>query len=344
MAVLLLPFAIRKSDGKFVTAEDVECGLKCGCICPGCASAVVAKQGTEKVWHFAHHKAPACADGYEKSVHELAKQLIRQRKGLLLPSIDVVARGRDAFGMDLIERELIFDACLCEFEKCTSNVDLGPVTVDVHGQLRDRQLIIEVTVFHRISPDKKERIEQTGIGAMELDLSRFKTEQATLSKLEDSIFCDLSIRKWIFHPRLADAKLMVHQRLQDRLNESRMKFEAEEEERNTQRLAAEASRMAERAAGEFISATPVDGHEFPIGQPWWRSCFPGPPDLQIARQRLSERTSRPIDEIVRITSQISRRGQLQSITPYELAAQWATALDVTQSELMRYFYEGKYVL
>jgi hypothetical protein len=344
MAVLLLPFAIRKSDGEFVTAEDVERGLKCDCICPGCASAVMAKQGTEKIWHFAHHQAAACADGYEKSVHELAKQLIRQRKSLLLPSLDVVARGRDAFGIDLIERELIFDASLCDFEKCTSNADIGPVTVDVHGQLRDRQLIIEVTVFHRISPDKQERIEQTGIGAMEIDLSRFKTEQATLPKLEDAIFCDSSIRKWIFHPRLAGAKLIVNQRLQVRLNESQMKFEAEEEERKSQRLAVEASRMAESAISGFISAAPVDGNELSVKQPRWRSCLPGTPDLKIARQGLSERTSKPIDDIVRVTSQISRRGQLQSITPYELAAQWATALDVTQSELMRYVFEGKYVL
>jgi hypothetical protein len=343
MAVLLLPFAIRKSDGEFVTAEEVERGLKSGCICPGCASTVMAKQGTEKIWHFAHHQAPACVDGYEKSVHELAKQLIRQRKSLLLPSLDVEARGRDAFGIVLIEREHIFDECLCDFEKCTSNVDLGPVTVDVYGQLRDRHLIIEVTVFHRISPDKQERIEQTGIGAMEIDLSRFKSEQATLAKLEDAIFCDLSIRKWIFHPRLASAKLIVSERLQTRLNESRMRFEAEEEERKAQRLAAEASRMTNRATSGFNSAAPIDGHELPVGQPRWRACLPGAPDLQIARQNLSERTSKPIDEIVRVTSQISRRAHLQSITPYELAAQWASALDVTQSELMRFFYEGKYV-
>lgn len=80
MSDLRMPFAKRISDGRCVSAEEVPRGLDCNCVCPECGHPVQARQGTERAWHFSHAKAGDCADAYEKSVHETAKQLLRERK------------------------------------------------------------------------------------------------------------------------------------------------------------------------------------------------------------------------------------------------------------------------
>jgi competence CoiA-like predicted nuclease len=61
-AALLLPFAKRLSDEQFVSPDEVPRGQACNCVCSGCEHPVIAKQGTEKAWHFAHMKASDCAN------------------------------------------------------------------------------------------------------------------------------------------------------------------------------------------------------------------------------------------------------------------------------------------
>ena len=65
-----IPFAIRKSDGKIVSIDDVNRGLACDCQCPVCHADLVARKGDEKVHHFGHHRRSddVCAYAAETSV------------------------------------------------------------------------------------------------------------------------------------------------------------------------------------------------------------------------------------------------------------------------------------
>ncbi len=42
-------------DGIAMSVENVESGLKCGCICPSCGEPLVAKKGTKRMHHFSHY-------------------------------------------------------------------------------------------------------------------------------------------------------------------------------------------------------------------------------------------------------------------------------------------------
>jgi hypothetical protein len=42
-------------NGRMYAPADVDAGLACGCNCVGCGAILVAKKGTKKRWHFAHH-------------------------------------------------------------------------------------------------------------------------------------------------------------------------------------------------------------------------------------------------------------------------------------------------
>ncbi len=155
MTALLLPFATRLSDGRLVSPDEVERGMACNCACPGCKVAVLAKQGTEREWHFAHAKGEKCAEGYEVSIHELAKQMLRQRKELLLPSLIAKTSGVDAYGRFLEEREPVLESSLVKLDECKTGVNLGGVNVDAIGRLKGHEILIEVTVFHRLMPASK---------------------------------------------------------------------------------------------------------------------------------------------------------------------------------------------
>ncbi len=51
---LLMPYGIRKVDGKEVSVEEVPNGKACGCVCICCGEAVQSKQGKVRRWHFSH--------------------------------------------------------------------------------------------------------------------------------------------------------------------------------------------------------------------------------------------------------------------------------------------------
>ena len=63
-------------DSILVHISEVESGLRCDCICPGCGEQLVAKKGEYVKHHFAHKSKKECEYGYQTSVRLLAKDII----------------------------------------------------------------------------------------------------------------------------------------------------------------------------------------------------------------------------------------------------------------------------
>lgn len=347
MTALLLPFALRRTDGLLVSPQDVPRGLECNCTCPGCDHAVMSKQGTEKVWHFAHHRSPACMNGYEKSVHELAKQLIRQRRQVLLPMLEAVVSAVDAFGRSAVDKEPVFDAHTVELDTCKSTVNLDTVTADLLGQLKGREVIVEISVFHRLAPEKKTRLINTGIASFEIDLSRFKREQATLALLEKAIFSDSTNRQWLYHPKLEAARAIANARLQGRLSETLKKFDAEKVQREKHLAELEAKHQAARAQEQ--AARHLRNHEersnssFELNPTSWRAGTPSHQVIHAAQVALSVRSGKTMEDVIRVTGQVTKRSQLQGLTPLELSQKWASALGLQQKDILLFLFEANFI-
>jgi hypothetical protein len=70
---------------------EVERGADCGCVCPECASPLVARQGAANDWHFAHEASPEraeCRAGATNMLRRLAAEHLQTRSqaaGLSLP-------------------------------------------------------------------------------------------------------------------------------------------------------------------------------------------------------------------------------------------------------------------
>lgn len=91
----LNPFGLKPTTGELVDVEEVETGAACGCICPQCATPLVARKGESNVWHFAHESR---GDAYEKASREcensfyvslklLSRQILATATNLKLPAV-----------------------------------------------------------------------------------------------------------------------------------------------------------------------------------------------------------------------------------------------------------------
>ncbi len=84
-------FAALDASGALRFIGEVERGADCGCTCPVCGSALVARQGAANEWHFAHEASqerPECETAATRMLHRLMLEHLQARReagALLLP-------------------------------------------------------------------------------------------------------------------------------------------------------------------------------------------------------------------------------------------------------------------
>lgn len=96
----LIPFGLR-SDGVYIDAEDATRGKSCGCTCPSCGIALIARQGDVNASHFAHDSKgaskediEACKYSFYVSVRYMLKQLLQGTGLLMLPPLEIDHHGQ----------------------------------------------------------------------------------------------------------------------------------------------------------------------------------------------------------------------------------------------------------
>jgi Competence protein CoiA-like family len=81
-------FAAIGADEELRFVGDVPRGAACGCRCLVCHSPLVAKQGDERDWHFAHEgrqERPECLVGAVNLLHRLAVEYLKAGAEIALP-------------------------------------------------------------------------------------------------------------------------------------------------------------------------------------------------------------------------------------------------------------------
>lgn len=296
-----------------------------------------ARQGTERTWHFAHAKASDCAGAYEKSVHEAAKQMLRDRKQLRLPALSVTVQAYDAFHRLQQESETLFEAKHITFDTCKTGQVIADVSPDLVGTLRDRQLLIELTVFHRLMPEKADRLKKTGLAVLELDLSQFKTEQATRERLEAALFAREDNRHWVCHPAVSAAE----ERLQESLRQRLATVEAEWSE---QKKKAQTERAAHQERLKAFRRLPGPHHSPVSLGLTWRAGFPAEGIWAPAREAFCQRHGLSTTHVQEVFGTVTRRSDLARTTPDQLAKEWGHKLRVGPDAILRYFAEAGYTI
>lgn len=342
MNSLLLPFAKRLSDGKLVSPDEVMRGRACNCFCPGCNIAVLAKQGTEREWHFAHAKGEKCEEGYEVSIHELAKQMLRQRKELLLPSLIAKSSSIDAYGRILEESESVVQSQLVRLDDCKTGENLNGVHVDAIGLLKGHKILIEVTVFHRFMPDKQERLVKLRIPSIQLDLGQFKSKQATRVLMEKAIFEDENIGRWIYHPKFDLALETAQARLDGRLQENKVRREEDEAARKV-KVVSISQRYVSSGWNSALS-TAFKESQTQRSNLMLSASLPLPERIVSSAKTLAMQTGLTEELIILATSEYKNRAQLRGYTAESFVSKWGEVLNLAIKEVEDFLVDAGYLL
>lgn len=174
-----IPFGWHEPSQRMVSATEVANGRGCECICAACNVRLQARQGTIRVWHFAHDEETSCQHAAEAAIHRMAKQLIAERGLVFVPPRQL---SRTIHGMKRVWTETITVAVqsvgLQILADCAQEMAIGDSwssgefrRPDVFALLKEHPLAIEIRNTHAVDLDKQEWLQRQGYSALEIDVS-----------------------------------------------------------------------------------------------------------------------------------------------------------------------------
>ncbi len=237
-----------RPDGRLMTVHQVDRGEACDCVCPECRRIFVAHKGLIRPHHFQHKAEPGrpsgwvCGGYYETALHKLAKQVLGEIDQLWLPP--QVARYRH-------HEDTVRRAGWVAISNVRTESQLGPIRPDAIVEAEGRDLIVEVLVSHRCTPEKLAWLREHEIPAIEIDLSG-----APMMSLEIATryIAEQAPRHWLSAPGLTEASGRLAVRIEAWILAQRERVAAaaaaRDAERERQREIEEQRRQAERARWE----------------------------------------------------------------------------------------------
>ncbi|PTE06576.1 hypothetical protein [Mesorhizobium helmanticense] len=179
-------------NGKLFHISMASRGLACGLICPHCKAALVANLKDDlKAAHFAHH-GPACGGGPETALHLLCKEIIQSELRLTIPRQFAAHAGYEVLIAE--EHEIIVDRATLEFR---DHVEVIP---DLHLQVGDLGLFVEIAVTHPCGEEKISRLKRLGTAAIEIDMSSVP-RNAPPEAVRQAVL-SAAPRTWLFNARI----------------------------------------------------------------------------------------------------------------------------------------------
>lgn len=261
MGGVVVPFGLR--NGRLFEPLRVEAGLRCGCVCPGCGTLLIAKHalGGRITPHFAHASSALCRGGLESALHLAAKQLIEERRVLYLPPLVAMVEGPGQFTPVLQRSALLRQGGTVSLAAVRMEQSLGAIRPDLVVNHQGGELLVEVAYTHFVDAVKLQRIKKLGLGALEIDISDLKT--LDFESLSSRLFDATPHSAWLFHPDSAAMEEDLRAQLaadikedafQARQASARRRAEARERERHVQEQIALAEQRVIKAQKARLNA------------------------------------------------------------------------------------------
>lgn len=191
-----IPYGLH--DGQLRHIQEVERGLACACVCPGCGGRLIARKGKKTAHHFAHHSGEACGNGLESGLHLAAKAAIVKAGYINLPAAKLNNESRWIFS-----EPVSIQLSLVELE-----VRRHSVIFDLLGTSKHRELGIEILVTHKVDEIKARRIAELNISTIEIDLSQI-SRFADRDEIMENVVNNVGNKHWIHNARIDP----LHQRI-----------------------------------------------------------------------------------------------------------------------------------
>ncbi len=212
----------RHASGRMIDIRTAENGLDCDCTC-SCGERLVARQGGERDWSFAHESGADCTGAIESALHRAAKQVLEEEKRLYVGSYDplgslgyefhhLLKKTIRMYRQDLLDietsddvywhfaDETMADALKASRKVCsTSQLFLSEVVSEerAEGSLRKpdvtatthkgNQIYIEFVVTNACDDIKIAELKQLGIPAIQINLSPLAKTEFTLEDVRNVV-------------------------------------------------------------------------------------------------------------------------------------------------------------
>lgn len=202
---LQVPFGLR--DSRLFEPLQVDSGLRCNCVCPGCLAPLIARHSPSgKVSpNFAHASDTACTGGLESALHLAAKQLIADRRALYLPELGAPLSGPSKWWSVIQRSAVIREGFLSELQDVRLEEKVGSIRPDLLVKTFDQEIMVEIANTHFVTPEKLEHIRRQGVATIEVDVSDLVI--LNFEALAKRLFEATPRAKWVFHPELAAREL-----------------------------------------------------------------------------------------------------------------------------------------
>lgn len=185
-------------DGLMLRAYEVENGLRCGCVCPGCRRPLVAaNQGEKRLPYFRHAELEGCSNGRSEGIRRAAVQVIAQHQRLLLPSFTESVSQFLKSGRSIV-REVGFDTASIIPEKVEKFVDIDGLRAHVRLTLQGHSLIVRIKCSARQEHERKRRLQGMEVSSIEIDLNLLTDAQINdQAVFTHAVLDDPHNRAWI---------------------------------------------------------------------------------------------------------------------------------------------------
>ena len=197
-----IPIGWYKGTTDIQLIDDVERGLKCNCVCPGCLSPLVARKGGTNKPHFAHTSPSATQSCSETALHLSAKHWLQTNEQVWLPPHTLCTGGVSILNETYSEVEHSFCNPVAlksiELEQYLQELKIKPdvlCTIDILGT--EYQLALEIAVTHKVDGDKYAKVNGSILNMVEIDLKHLLREATWTMESVGLAICEKRNIKWI---------------------------------------------------------------------------------------------------------------------------------------------------
>lgn len=190
-----LAWAIQDDQIKHI--DEVENGLKCGCICPQCGDKLIARnKGEIKRSHFAHSNDIFCEGAAETAIHLAAKDIIVSSSEILTPPFDFKP---DVLNELSDKRKLDFGEVSnrrFRYEESRDEVTVRNYRPDIELIKAHTKIFIEITVTNKPKRSKIIDFQKNGELLFEINLEKV-TVNHSIDELEEFVLFGKTNRRWL---------------------------------------------------------------------------------------------------------------------------------------------------
>lgn len=209
---LRVPFG-KRADGTIMHITELtpaENGLRCGCVCPKCGTALQARNmGKLRVHHFSHNVKTSCEGAVESALHQFAKEVFSRHTSVRVPEKITYVGSHSALVTETLDVPYI---------GVVTERPLGEIVPDVTLERAGDKpsLLVEVAVTHFADEDKCAKPESLGYPCIEVDLQDMASlEEFDQEAVEKALVSEDDRKIWLFHPLEAQTRAQLEADLQE---------------------------------------------------------------------------------------------------------------------------------